>query len=286
MEILDGTKTSKKILEKLSTEVAELKRQNIIPKLVVILVGEDPASLAYVGRKEKACAKVGMESERINYGTDVTTEELIAKIEELNGDDSVHGILVQLPLPKQVYVPEVIKAIAPKKDVDGFTAYNIGKMFLSTEFEDLAPCTPLGVVRLLEEYGVEIEGKEAVVVGHSNIVGKPLAMMLLNRNATVTVCHVYTKDLADHTKRADILCVGVGKANLITADMVKEGAVVVDIGINRMEDGSLRGDVDFENVSEKTSYITPVPGGAGPMTVACLIGNTIAAAKRLSINQF
>ena len=167
------------------------------------------------------------------------------------------------------------------KDVDGFTAYNIGKMFLSTDFEDLAPCTPLGVIKMLEYYNIEMEGKEAVVVGHSNIVGKPLSTMLLNRNATVTTCHIYTKDLASHTKRADILCVGVGKANLIKADMVKDGAVVVDIGVNRMENGKLCGDTDFEEISKKASYITPVPGGAGPMTVACLMLNVVTAAKRI-----
>ena len=211
----------------------------------------------------------------------MATEELIDKIRELNEDEKVHGILVQLPLPKGVYAPDVIKAIDPKKDVDGFTAYNLGKMMIGTEFEHLAPCTPLGVIRLLEHYDIEVRGKEVVVVGHSNIVGKPLSMMLLNRNATVTTCHIDTKDLAFHTKRADILCVGVGKPGLITAEMVKEGAVVVDIGVNRLKSGKLVGDCNFEEISKKAAFVTPVPGGAGPMTVACLMENTVKAAARI-----
>ncbi len=282
MKLLDGNKISDEILRSLSTEVNQLKVNHVQPKLAVLLVGKDPASLSYVKRKQKACAKTGVDWVQFDYETDVTTETLIDKIEELNEDEMIHGILVQLPLPEQIFEPDVIRAIDPKKDVDGFTAYNLGKMFLSTEFEDLAPCTPLGVIRMLEHEKIEIEGKEAVVVGHSNIVGKPLGTMLLNRNATVTTCHIHTKDLASHTKRADILCVGVGKINLITEDMVKDGAVVVDIGINRNDEGKLVGDVDFENVSKKASYITPVPGGAGPMTVACLMENTVKAAKRLN----
>ena len=278
---MDGRKISKEILLSLSSEVARMHVSHIHPKIAVILVGKDPASLSYIKQKQKACSTTGIEWVQFDYEESITTEELIDKIHELNEDESIHGILVQLPLPKHVYSPDVIKAISPMKDVDGFTAYNIGKMFLSTEFEDLAPCTPLGVIKMLEYYDIEIEGKEAVVVGHSNIVGKPLSTMLLNRNATVTTCHIYTKDLASHTKRADILCVGVGKANLITADMVKDGAVVVDIGVNRMEDGKLCGDTDFEEISKKASYITPVPGGAGPMTVACLMLNVVSAAKRI-----
>ena len=254
---------------------------HIHPKIAVVLVGKDPASLSYIKQKQKACNATNIEWVQFDLEESVTTEELIEKINELNEDESIHGILVQLPLPKHVFAPDVIKAIKPAKDVDGFTAYNIGKMFLSTDFEDLAPCTPLGVIKMLEYYDIEIEGKEAVVVGHSNIVGKPLSTMLLNRNATVTTCHIHTKDLASHTKRADILCVGVGKAKLITADMVKDGAVVVDIGVNRMENGKLCGDTDFEEISKKASYITPVPGGAGPMTVACLMLNVVIAAKRI-----
>lgn len=281
MSLLDGRKVSKEMLEKLTHEVDRMKLEHIHPKLAVILVGQDPASLSYIRQKQKACDHTGIEWIQFDFGEDVTTDELIEKIEELNNDPMIHGILVQLPLPKHIYTPNVIRAINPHKDVDGFTAYNLGKMFISPEFEHLVPCTPLGVIRMLEYYEIPVEGKEVVIVGHSNIVGKPLSTMLLNRNATVTTCHVYTQDLAAHTKRADILCVGVGKANLITENMVKTGAVVVDIGVNRTEDGKLVGDVDFDNISKKASYITPVPGGAGPMTVACLMENVVTAAKRI-----
>ncbi len=281
--LIDGLKIAGEMYDSLKVEVDELIREHhILPKLCVILVGKNPASLSYVKQKQKACVRTGVEWDQCDYNESVTTEELIKKIEELNTNERIHGILVQLPLPKHINVPLVIRAIDPKKDVDGFTAYNIGKMFLSSEFEDLAPCTPLGVIKMLEYYKIDIKGKDAVVVGHSNIVGKPLSTMLLNRNATVTTCHIDTKDLAAHTKTADILCVGVGKMNLITADMVKEGAVVIDIGCNRTESGKLKGDCDFEGVSKKASYITPVPGGAGPMTVACLMLNTVNAAKRLN----
>ena len=282
MELMDGRKVSKEILLKLKDKVSRMHFDHIHPKLAVILVGKDPASLAYIKQKQKACATTGIEWEQFDYEPSVSTEELIEKIEELNADDKIHGILVQLPLPEKVFAPNVIRAIDPKKDVDGFTAYNLGKMFISTDFEDLAPCTPLGVIRMLEHYEIPIKGQEVVIVGHSNIVGKPLASMLINRDATVTVCHIHTKDLALHTQRADILCVAVGKADLITADMVKEGVVVVDIGINKLDDGRLVGDVDFENASKKASFITPVPGGTGPMTVACLMENTVTAAKRLN----
>jgi methylenetetrahydrofolate dehydrogenase (NADP+) / methenyltetrahydrofolate cyclohydrolase len=280
--LIDGRKIANEMYETLSKKVRELKkRHDVHPKLAVILVGKDPASLSYIKQKQKACDKTFIDWEQFDYETNVTTEELVEKIEELNEDPSIHGILVQLPLPEQVNVPIVIRAIDPKKDVDGFTAYNIGKMFLGTEFEDLASCTPLGVIKMLEYYKIDPKGKEAVVVGHSNIVGKPLSTMLLNRNATVTTCHIDTQDLAFHTKRADILCVGVGKAGLISADMVKEGAVVIDIGTNRTEDGKLVGDVDFEETEKKASFISPVPGGAGPMTVAALMLNVVKAALRL-----
>ncbi len=282
MEILDGRKVSRDILTDLCVEVDLLEAKGVCPKLAVILVGDDEASLAYVGQKRKACDFTGIEWVQFDFDTDVSTEQLIDKIHELNDDDSIHGILVQLPLPEHVFEPDVIHAILPEKDVDGFTVHNIGNMFMSTDFEDFAPCTPLGVIRLLENYGIEIEGKEVVVVGHSNIVGKPLSIMLLNRNATVTNCHYFTKNLAEHTRRADILCVGVGKAGLISADMVKEGAVVIDIGFNRDENGKLCGDVNFDKVSKKASFITPVPGGVGPMTVACLVENTVKAALNLT----
>jgi len=280
---IDGLAIANEMYDSLANEVAELQTQHhVLPKLVVILVGKNPASLSYIKQKQKACDKTGIQWAQFDYEESVSTEELISKIEELNADETVHGILVQLPLPKHINVNLVIRAIDPKKDVDGFTAYNLGKMFISSEFEDLAPCTPLGVIKMLEYYNIDPRGKEAVVVGHSNIVGKPLSTMLLNRNATVTTCHIDTKDLAFQICFPDILCVGVGKANLITADMVKDGVVVIDIGVNRMPDGKLKGDCDYENIEKKASYITPVPGGAGPMTVACLMLNTVKAAKRLN----
>lgn len=283
MQILDGKKVSQELAFKLQGEVATLKAHDIQPKLTIILVGEDPASESYVRSKKKLAESIGIESDLIRYTPEeMDTAKLIAKIQELNNDSKVHGILVQLPLPKHIYEPEIIKAIDPKKDVDGFTAYNLGKMFLSTDFEELAPCTPLGVIRILESYNIDILGKEAVVVGASNIVGKPMGIMLLNRKATVTVCNSKTRDLAAQTRRADILVVAVGKAKFITADMVKEGATVIDVGINRGEDGKICGDVDFENVSTKASFITPVPGGCGPMTVACLMENVVKAARRLA----
>lgn len=282
-KIIDGLKIANEMYEALAKEVRGLEvHNNVNPKLAVILVGKNPASLSYIKQKQKACVKTGIKWEQFDYAEDVTTEQLVEKINELNGNELVHGILVQLPLPKSMNAPLVMRAIDPKKDVDGFTAYNIGKMFLSSEFEDLAPCTPLGVIKMLEYYDIPVRGKEVVVVGHSNIVGKPLSIMLLNRNATVTTCHIDTADLAFHTKRADIVCVGVGKIGLITADMVKDGVVVIDIGCNKDKNGKLKGDVDFEGIEKKASYITPVPGGAGPMTVACLMLNTVKAAKRLN----
>lgn len=275
MEILDGKALSEELIDSVKDEATKLK-----PKLAVILVGEDPASLIYTKNKKRACERVGIDYIERRFPAAITQEELIEEIEDINQDSAINGMIVQLPLPDHIYIPEIIRAIDPKKDVDGFHAYNIGKMFLSPEFEDLPPATPLGIVKLLDHYNISIQGKEVVVVGHSNIVGKPISVMMLNRNATVTTCHIYTKDLASHTKRADILIVAVGKPNLITADMVKKGAVVVDVGMNRTEDGKLCGDVDFENVSKIAGYITPVPGGAGPMTVAALILNTVHAAKR------
>lgn len=277
MEILDGKALSEELIDSVKDEATKLK-----PKLAVILVGEDPASLIYTKNKKRACERVGIDYIERRFPAAITQEELIEEIEDINQDSAINGMIVQLPLPDHIYIPEIIRAIDPKKDVDGFHAYNIGKMFLSPEFEDLPPATPLGIVKLLDHYNISIQGKEVVVVGHSNIVGKPISVMMLNRNATVTTCHIYTKDLASHTKRADILIVAVGKPNLITADMVKKGAVVVDVGMNRAEDGKLCGDVDFENVSKIAGYITPVPGGAGPMTVAALILNTVHAAKRQS----
>ena len=275
MKILDGKALSETLVDSVKDKAAKLK-----PTLAVILVGENPASMAYVRNKHKACDRAGIEYIEYKYPITITQEELLEKIEEANQNPEINGLIVQLPLPDHIYVPEVIRAIAPEKDVDGFHAYNLGKMFLSPEFEDLPPATPYGIVKLLDHYNINIQGKEVVVVGHSNIVGKPISTMMLNRNATVTTCHIYTKNLAEHTKRADILIVAVGKEKLITADMVKEGVIIIDVGINRTEEGKICGDVDFEEVSKKASYITPVPGGIGPMTVAALILNTIRATER------
>ncbi|MBU1446621.1 bifunctional methylenetetrahydrofolate dehydrogenase/methenyltetrahydrofolate cyclohydrolase [Patescibacteria group bacterium] len=281
MEILDGRKVANEIYDNLANEVQKLNKEGLYPKLVVILVGNDPASLSYIKQKRIACEKTGIIWEQINYDPSITTEDLIEKIHELNEQKDIHGILVQLPLPKHIYEPEVIKAIDPRKDVDGFTAYNLGKMFLSTEFEHLPPCTPAGIIDLLDRYHIEIKGKNVTIVGSSNIVGKPLATMFINRKATVTVCNSSTKDLKAETLKADIVAVGVGKQNLITADMVKDNVIVIDIGCNKKADGKLCGDTDFENISKKASFITPVPGGIGPMTVAHLMKNTVNAAKRL-----
>ncbi|MCD6109743.1 bifunctional 5,10-methylenetetrahydrofolate dehydrogenase/5,10-methenyltetrahydrofolate cyclohydrolase [bacterium] len=282
MELLDGRKVANDLLDTLKIEVDSLQKRDILPKLVVILVGDNPASLSYVKQKRKACEKTGILWEQINYDESITTNELIDTIKKLNNRDDVHGILVQLPVPEQVFTPDVIRAIDPKKDVDGFTAYNLGKMFLSPDFEDLPPCTPAGVIKMLDYYNIDVSGMDATIVGASNIVGKPLTTMLLNRGATTTTCHIKTKDLKANTLKADLVCVAVGKRNLITEDMVKDGVILVDIGINKKEDGKLCGDSDFESISKKASYITPVPGGVGPMTVACLMENTVKATKNLN----
>ena len=274
--LLDGRKAAEALLESLKSDV-----QRLDPKLVVIQVGEDPASSSYIKQKLKSCEKVQMRNEQKNLPPDTDLDTLMSLIDDLNADDDVSGFIVQLPLPDQLqeHVPQIIRQIDPKKDIDGFCAYNLGKMLLSKEFEHLPPATPSGVIAMLDHYKIDIQGKDAVVVGHSNTVGKPLSVMLLNRKATVTTCHIDTKDLARHTREADILAVAVGKPGLITAEMVKEGAVVIDIGITRTEDG-LKGDVDFDTVKEKVSAISPVPGGVGPMTVASLIRNCVRAAER------
>ena len=273
---LDGRTASQALLESLKPKVKELD-----PKLVIVQVGEDPASASYIRQKEKSCEKVGMRSEHKHLPAETSFDELMKIIEELNADDDVTGFIVQLPLPDHLKenVPQVIRAIDPKKDVDGFGAYNLGKMFLSKEFEHLPPATPSGIIALLEHYKIDVAGKNAVVLGRSNIVGKPLAVMLLNRNATVTVCHSRTDDITKYTQAADILVAAVGKPKMVTADMVKEGAVVIDVGMSRTDEG-LVGDVDFEAVKEKASAITPVPGGVGPMTVASLIRNCVRAKER------
>jgi methylenetetrahydrofolate dehydrogenase (NADP+)/methenyltetrahydrofolate cyclohydrolase len=278
MQILDGKALSKKIEEKVASEAGELKkRTGRVPGLAVILVGHDPASAAYVGMKKKACDRVGFYSVTHEMPSDISQEAIENTITMMNTNPNIDGILIQLPLPDQINTTKLLELVAPNKDVDGFHPYNVGR--LSTALEGFVPCTPLGVMELLAEYNIDLQGKNAVVVGASNIVGKPMAALLLNANATVTVTHIYTKNLSAHTKEADIVLVGAGVINLIKEDMIKEGAIVIDIGINKTEDGRLVGDVDYENVAPKCSYITPVPGGVGPMTIAMLLKNTLRAAQ-------
>ena len=275
--ILYGKPVAEHMLEALKADVKKLN-----PKLVVVQVGEDPASSSYIKQKMKSCEAVGMRHDHLHLPEDIQLKDLMNTVHLLNGDPDVTGFIVQLPLPKHLnaFVPEIIRAIDPKKDVDGFGAYNLGKMFLSTEFEHLPPATPAGVIEMLKFYNIEIAGKHAVVIGRSNIVGKPLAVMLLNRNATVTVCHSKTADIGAITRQADILCCAVGSPNMVTKDMVKPGAVIIDIGVSRGKDGKLCGDADFANLHEVASAITPVPGGVGPLTVASLIRNCVTAKKR------
>lgn len=275
--ILSGKTVSARIKENLTKEIAELKTNGILPGLAVIIVGEDPASKVYVGRKEAMCTELGMHSEKFALPEDTTQDELLELVEKLNNDDKIHGILVQLPLPKHLDEKAVINTIRPEKDVDAFHPVNVGKIMIGDY--DFVPCTPAGIMELIAESGVEVEGKTCVVVGRSNIVGKPMSMLLLHKNGTVTTCHSRTKNLAEVVKTADILVAAVGKANFITADMVKPGAVVIDVGMNRLEDGKLVGDVDFEGVEKVAGAITPVPGGVGPMTIAMLMKNTFTAAK-------
>jgi len=278
MQLIDGKSLAKKVQATVATEVEQLKQEkNIVPGLAVILIGDDPASHAYVKMKAKACENVGFYSITHNMPDTISQDEIIATIEMMNGNPRIDGILVQLPLPKHIDTNKILEVIDPKKDVDGFHAYNVGR--LVTGLDSFVACTPLGVMKMFEEYNIDLRGKDVCVVGASNIVGKPMASLLLNAEATVTITHIHTKDLKAHTSKADIIVVGVGVPGLIKEDMVKEGAVVIDIGINRIEDGSLVGDVDFKNVSSKCSYITPVPGGVGPMTIAMLLSNTLKAAK-------
>jgi len=279
MQLIDGKALAEKVQRHVTHEVEKLKQEkNIVPGLAVILVGDDPASHAYVKMKAKACENVGFYSITHNMPDTISQEEIIATIEMMNANPRIDGILVQLPLPKHIDTTEILEVIDPQKDVDGFHAYNVGR--LVTGLDSFVACTPLGVMKMFEEYGIELQGKDVCVVGASNIVGKPMASLLLNANATVTVTHIYTKDLKAHTLAADIVVVGVGVPGLIKEDMIRKGAVVIDIGINRLENGSLVGDVDFPNVSPKCSYITPVPGGVGPMTIAMLLENTLKAAKK------
>ncbi len=322
--ILDGRALSDKIQSEVALEVANLKAQGIFPKLCVILVGENPASLSYVNMKHKACERTGIESQIIKFDENISQDFLLGEIARLNADKSVSGILVQLPLPKHINTDAILEAIWAKKDVDGFHPYNVGRLFSDcknspslaegdkgggfntqnnspAKFSNnesthpltpsaregeynipiLAPATPLGVMELLKAYHIEVSGKNVAIIGASNIVGKPLAALMLNAGATISVCHILTKDISIFTKTADIVCVGVGKVNLITADMIKEGAIVIDIGINKI-DGKIKGDVDFERVAQKASFITPVPGGVGPMTIAMLLKNTLLCAEILT----
>lgn len=276
-DIIDGKLVSKEIRESVFNQVSELKVEGIFPKLAVILVGNDPASAVYVRNKEKACIETGIEPQQLTLPEETTEADLLSIIDKLNADNTVHGILVQLPLPRHISEKKVIDRIDPKKDVDAFTHESVGRI-VEGQYTFL-PCTPAGIMELLKYYGVDIAGKECVVVGRSNIVGKPMALLLLNASGTVTVCHSKTRNLSEVTSRADILIVAVGKANFITADMVKSGAVVVDVGINRLESGKLCGDVQFDEVSKKASLITPVPGGVGPMTITMLMKNTVFAAR-------
>lgn len=283
MKILDGKAVSLKVKESVKVRADELKKFGVEPTLAVVLVGEDKASQTYVRAKEKACNEYGIKSVAHRLSENTTQNELLALINVLNLDDSIHGILVQLPLPKHIDTNVVLAAIDPRKDVDGFHAVNVGK--LVSGLDGFVPCTPLGVMEILKEYDIEVAGLNAVVIGRSNIVGKPMANLLLNASATVTVTHSKTKNLKEICKNADLIVAAIGKPFFLKANMVKDGAVVVDVGINRLDDGRLVGDVDFEEVAPKCSYITPVPGGVGPMTIAMLLNNTILAAQAKKIKE-
>ena len=276
-QILDGKVMSEKMRAIIAERVTLLKKQGVTPGLAVILVGNDPASEIYVRNKGKGCEETGIYSRTIHLPEETTQEELEHEIEKLNTDPAIHGILVQLPLPKQLDEQAALAKILPEKDVDGFHLINAGHMLSGTE--GVIACTPRGALHMIKSTGIDLNGKEAVVIGRSNIVGKPMAMLLLRENCTVTICHSRTKNLAEHTRRADILVAAVGKAGFVTADMVKPGAIVIDVGINRV-DGKVCGDVDFENVKEKAAWITPVPGGVGRMTITMLLNNTVEAAER------
>ena len=276
--LMDGKALAQKVRENVKNEVEKLKEEGINPKLSVIMVGNDSASAVYVKNKSNACQKAGIEFDEYLLPEDTKEDDLIELIEKLNNDDSVHGILLQSPVPKHINIDRAFDTISPKKDVDGFNAVNVGRLTIGQDC--FISCTPYGVIKLLEEYNIEIEGKRAVVIGRSNIVGKPMLQCLLSKNATVTVCHSRTKDLASVVREADIVVAAIGKPNFITGDMIKEGAAIIDVGINRMDDGKLIGDVNFAEAEPKASYITPVPGGVGPMTIAMLVENVVKAAKQ------
>ena len=277
MVLIDGKKVSRQIRNRLAEEVQELKKKTgKTPGLATVLVGDDPASAVYVRNKNKICGELGFKSFEQKLSADTSEEQLLQLVGELNSNKDIHGILVQLPLPDQIDSEKILQAIDPKKDVDGFHPVNVGKLVVGNAL--LTPCTPTGIIELLDHYDIEISGKHAVIIGRSNIVGKPVSMLLLQRNATITICHSCTQDLEEVTRSADIIVAAVGRANFVTEEMVSEGTVVIDVGINRV-DGKLTGDVDFEPVSKKASHITPVPGGVGPMTIALLMENTLKAFK-------
>jgi len=278
MQLLDGKKLSKKIELQVHDEVKKLKETcGCTPGLAVVLVGQDPASAAYVNMKKKACDRVGFYSITHDMPQNISQEAIENTIIRMNNDSSIDGILIQLPLPEQIDTTKLLELVVPEKDVDGFHPFNVGR--LTTGLDGFVPCTPLGVMELLKEYNIDVKGKNCVVVGASNIVGKPMAALLLNADATVEVTHIFTDDLKKHTLNADIVLVGVGVINLITEDMVKDDVIIIDIGVSRTPEGKLVGDVDFDNVSKKSSFITPSPGGVGPMTIAMLLSNTLKAAK-------
>lgn len=278
-QLIDGKLISTQIKDELKEEVARLKEKGVVPCLAVIQVGKDPASSVYVNNKKKACAYIGIESLSYELDEAISQEALLAIIDELNNNDMVNGILVQLPLPKHINEEAIIQAISPKKDVDGFHPETVGNMCIGSD--GFLPCTPAGVIQLLKRSGITIEGKECVVIGRSNIVGKPMAILLLRENGTVTIAHSRTKDLKEITKRADILVAAIGKPKFITSEYVKEGAVVIDVGIHRNADNKLCGDVDFDDVVDKVSAITPVPGGVGPMTIAMLMNNCVETVRNI-----
>lgn len=277
MDLIDGKLVSKKIREELKQEVEQLKLKNVFPKLAVIMIGEDKSSKIYVKNKSKACIDLGIEYEEFILDENISMDSLLELINTLNEREDIHGILLQSPIPKNLDINKAFRAIKVEKDVDGFNPTNVGKLVLGQD--TFISCTPLGIIKLLEEYKIPLEGANAVVIGRSNIVGKPMVQCLINKNATVTVCHSKTKDIGDITRRADIIVVAIGKADFLKENMVKDGAVIIDVGINRQEDGKILGDVDFKNVSKKVSYITPVPGGVGPMTITMLMNNLVKAAK-------
>lgn len=275
--IIDGKQLASKIRGNLKLECEELKAKGISPRLAVIMVGNDSASKIYVRNKSKACEEVGIEFQEFLLSEETTQEELENLIDELNNNKDIHGILLQSPIPKNLNINRAFEKISPNKDVDGFHPVNVGKLCLNED--TFVSCTPYGIMKMFEEYKIELEGKHVVILGRSNIVGKPLIQCALNKNATVTVCHSKTQNLSDYTKTADILIVAIGKPNFITQDMVKEGACVIDVGINRLEDGKIVGDVEFETVEKKAGFITPVPGGVGPMTIAMLMNNVIKSSR-------